>query len=100
MLPLAGVLTGGFESNGLSQVFVPVRLIAMGKVVLALSGTEPSRDVTHCVPISCALTSNMQTLFVFTTLIPTTEVHVEELLAEHPDPDKTPDLFNPSMVNA
>jgi hypothetical protein len=99
MLPLAGVLTGGFESNGLSQVFVPVRLIVMGKVVLALSGTEPSRDVTHCVPNSCALTRNMQTLFVFTTLIPT-EVHTEELLAEHSDPDKTPDQFNPSMVNA
>jgi hypothetical protein len=78
MLPLAAVVTGGFESIGLSQIFVPVRLIVMGKVVLALSGTEPSIDVTHHVPYSCALTRNLQTLFVFTTLIPTTEVHVEE----------------------
>jgi hypothetical protein len=100
MLPLTGVLTGGFESNGLSQVFVPVRLIVMGKVVLAVSGTEPPTAVPHHVPNSCALTSNLQALFVFTTPIPTTEGHVEELLAEHSDPDKTPDRFDPSMVNA
>lgn len=67
MLPLTGVLTGG-PINGLPVVFVPLRLIVIGNVVLLLIAIEPVVLVLLHVSIFCVLTINMQTPFVFTTL--------------------------------